>query len=86
MTYAVYAGTIVGTYFIGAIPFGFVIAKLVKGVDIREHGSKNIGGTNVGRVCGWGWFPVVIALDAAKGFFPVFFAAPFIAERFPCPH
>lgn len=83
---AIYAATILAAYFIGAIPFGFVVGKVVKGVDIREHGSKNIGGTNVGRVCGWGWFPIVIALDAAKGFLPVFFAAPYVAEKFPCDH
>ena len=64
-------------YLIGSIPFGFIVAKLVKGIDIREHGSKNIGATNVGRVCGWGWFVVVILLDGLKGFGPVWAAGRF---------
>ena len=38
-------------YLFGAIPFGFIIGR-IKGVDIRDHGSKNIGSTNVGRVLG----------------------------------
>ena len=61
-------------YGIGSIPFGWVVARLVKGIDIREHGSRNIGATNVGRVCGWGWFVVVILLDGVKGFGPAWAA------------
>ena len=38
-------------YFMGAIPFGWVIGKL-RGVDLRREGSKNIGATNAGRVMG----------------------------------
>lgn len=68
-------------YLIGSIPFGFVVAKLVKGIDIREHGSKNIGATNVGRVCGWGWFLVVILLDGLKGFVPVIGALSLLSMR-----
>lgn len=59
-------------YLIGAIPFGYLVARLVKGVDIREHGSKNIGATNVARVCGRGWGIFVFALDFAKGAAPIF--------------
>ena len=64
-------------YLIGSIPFGFLVAMFVKGIDIREHGSKNIGATNVGRVCGWAWFVVVILLDGLKGFGPVWAAGQF---------
>ncbi|HMP01437.1 MAG TPA: glycerol-3-phosphate 1-O-acyltransferase PlsY [Gemmatales bacterium] len=58
-------------YLIGSIPFGYVLVRLVRGVDIRQHGSGNIGATNVGRVLGWKWFPVVFLLDLVKGLVPV---------------
>ena len=55
-----------GSYLIGGIPFGLLIARL-KGVDIRRVGSGNIGATNVGRALGRRWGVLVLALDAAKG-------------------
>jgi len=58
-------------YLIGSIPFGFLIAKFWKGIDIREHGSKNIGFTNVWRVIGLGPGLIVLVLDVAKGTVPV---------------
>ena len=60
-------------YFAGGIPFGVILANL-KGVDIREHGSGNIGATNVTRVLGPKLGAVVLVLDAAKGAVPVWFA------------
>lgn len=65
-------------YLLGAVPFGFLVAK-GRGVDIREVGSKNIGATNVGRVLGKKFFWVVLALDAAKGFVPMFVGAHLVA-------
>ncbi|MCK9615003.1 MAG: glycerol-3-phosphate 1-O-acyltransferase PlsY [Candidatus Omnitrophica bacterium] len=62
------------TYLIGSIPFGFVIAYLVKGIDIRKFGSGNIGATNVVRVVGKKWGILVFVLDFLKGFFPLFLA------------
>jgi glycerol-3-phosphate acyltransferase PlsY len=44
--------------------------RIVRGIDIREHGSGVIGATNVLRVLGRGWFVVVLLLDAAKGYVP----------------
>ena len=44
--------SIIASFFIGAIPTGFILAKKFKGVDIRTEGSGNIGSTNVRRVLG----------------------------------
>lgn len=60
-------------YLVGSLPFGFLVAKLVKGTDIRKEGSGNIGATNVARTLGIKWGILVFLLDAVKGFFPVLF-------------
>jgi glycerol-3-phosphate acyltransferase PlsY len=60
-------------YFAGAIPFGVILARL-RGVNIREHGSGNIGATNVTRVLGPALGAIVLVLDAAKGALPVWLA------------
>jgi glycerol-3-phosphate acyltransferase PlsY len=67
------AATILGSYLLGAIPFGYVIAR-ARGVDLLSQGSKNIGATNVGRVMGLWWGVLVFALDFAKGAVPVLVA------------
>lgn len=55
-------------YVIGAIPIGYIIARL-KGVqDIRKHGSGNIGATNVSRMFGLHYFFFIFLLDASKAF------------------
>jgi len=58
-------------YLVGGIPFGFIAGKMLRGIDIREHGSKNVGATNVFRVVGKGPGLTVYLLDALKGFLPV---------------
>ncbi len=55
-------------YLIGAIPFGYLIARWARGIDIRTVGSGNIGATNVGRVLGFRFFVLVFTLDLLKGF------------------
>lgn len=60
------------SYFIGSIPFGFLIVKMVKGIDIRQVGSGNPGATNVTRVMGKPYGILVFILDMLKGFLPVF--------------
>lgn len=60
-------GYLVVGYLVGSIPFGFLVARAVRGIDIRQHGSGNIGATNVGRVLGGYWFFPVFFLDFAKG-------------------
>ena len=61
---------IVGAYLVGAIPFGWIIAR-ARGVDILRVGSGNIGATNVARMVGMGWGVLVFLLDFAKGAVPV---------------
>jgi len=58
---------VVLSYLIGSIPNSIIISKAVSGIDIRNHGSGNAGGTNVMRVLGWKYGLVVIFLDALKG-------------------
>jgi glycerol-3-phosphate acyltransferase PlsY len=60
----------VGCYLIGSIPFGFIAGRF-RGVDIRRHGSGNIGFSNVLRVLGPGVASVVLAGDVLKGVIPV---------------
>lgn len=57
-------------YLIGALPFGYILGKL-KGIDIREHGSGNIGATNVRRTLGKKYGILCFFLDFLKGFSPV---------------
>lgn len=54
-------------YLLGAIPTGFLVARSVKGIDIREHGSGNTGATNVWRVVGRNAGISVLAIDLLKG-------------------
>ena len=70
MTGIGWAISIVCAYFAGGIPFGVLIAKM-KDVNIREHGSKNIGATNVGRVLGKKLGMICFVLDVMKGALPV---------------
>ena len=58
-------------YLIGSIPTGFLIGKS-KGIDIRKHGSNNIGATNTARLLGKKYFILVMLLDGLKGFIFVF--------------
>ncbi len=58
---------IVVAYGLGSIPFGLLTGWWAKGIDIREHDSKNISATNVFRTVGKKWGILVFALDAFKG-------------------
>lgn len=66
---------IILSYLIGSIPTSLIISKTAKGIDIREHGSGNAGGTNVMRVLGWKHGVLVILLDALKGVLAVIVVA-----------
>ncbi len=63
--------TLAAAYLLGAVPFGLLIGRL-KGIDIRQHGSGNIGATNVLRVLGKPLGITTFVLDALKGFVPSF--------------
>ncbi len=58
-------------YLCGSIPFGLIVSKLVQGIDIRKHGSQNIGSTNVARTLGKKWGAIVLLLDGSKALIPV---------------
>lgn len=58
-------------YLAGSIPFGVLVTRWRTGADVRQHGSGNIGATNVARVAGKKVGILVLALDATKGALPV---------------
>lgn len=55
------------SYLIGAVPTAVIAGKLLKGIDIRKHGSGNVGGTNAWRVLGWKAGLSVLIVDVCKG-------------------
>jgi glycerol-3-phosphate acyltransferase PlsY len=65
---------IILAYLLGAIPFGVIVGKLWKGIDITKVGSGNIGATNTYRVLGPGPGATVFVLDIVKGYLPVHLA------------
>ncbi len=66
------AGAILVSYLLGSIPAAYIAGK-AKGVDLRKHGSGNLGATNVIRVLGTKIGLAVFAFDMAKGALPVYF-------------
>lgn len=58
-------------YLIGSIPVAYIFGRMLKGLDIREHGSGNMGATNAFRVLGKGPGMMVLILDIIKGIVPV---------------
>lgn len=58
-------------YLLGSIPFAYLAGKLTRGIDLRQHGSGNLGATNVYRTLGAKIAAVVLALDTLKGALPV---------------
>jgi glycerol-3-phosphate acyltransferase PlsY len=62
---------LLAAYLLGSIPFSLIIGKRVKGIDLREHGSGNLGATNVYRNLGAWWGGLCLVLDMAKGLLAV---------------
>jgi glycerol-3-phosphate acyltransferase PlsY len=75
-----FLGIVILGYLIGSIPVGFILCKLIRGIDIREHGSGNIGMTNVMRTIGVKAGILVFFADVAKGAVAVALAWPIFSS------
>jgi acyl phosphate:glycerol-3-phosphate acyltransferase len=64
------------SYLLGAIPTSYLAGRVFRGIDLREHGSKNLGATNVYRIMGWRFAIPVGIFDVAKGAVPVLILGP----------
>ena len=60
-------------YLLGSIPAAYIAGRVGKGIDLRQHGSGNLGATNVYRLMGWKVAAAVLLVDGAKGALPVLF-------------
>lgn len=65
---------VVVSYFLGSIPFGYLLVRMFRGIDVRGTGSGNIGATNVARTGSKGLAIATLVLDALKGYAAVSFA------------
>ncbi len=72
-----YAALVVLSYLIGAIPFGLVVGKFSRNIDLRDFGSGNIGAANALRTLGWKASALVFVLDIAKAVVAVLLARVF---------
>jgi glycerol-3-phosphate acyltransferase PlsY len=63
-------------YLLGATPTSYIAGRLGRGIDLRQHGSHNLGATNVYRVLGWRYAIPVGLIDVAKGVIPVAILGP----------
>jgi acyl phosphate:glycerol-3-phosphate acyltransferase len=61
---------LVVAYALGSVPTSYLVARWVRGIDLREHGSGNLGATNAFRVLGWRAAVPVMLVDVAKGWVP----------------
>ena len=82
MSYLILALCMVFAFFLGAVPFGLVIAKTFKGIDPRKAGSGNIGSTNVARLCGMSCGLLTLFCDIMKGVLPVLIAVYVLPSQF----
>jgi glycerol-3-phosphate acyltransferase PlsY len=71
---------ILSSYLIGSIPFGYLVGKYLKGIDIRKYGSGNIGVANAFRVMGKKYALLVLIGDCIKGYLAVMLSKLFFAE------
>lgn len=71
---------LLASYLVGAIPTSYIAGRLFRGIDLREHGSKNLGATNVYRTLGWRYAIPVGLFDIAKGAVPVLVFAPRVSD------
>ena len=71
---------LLASYLLGAIPTSHLVSRLFAKIDLREHGSGNLGATNLYRVLGWRYAIPVALCDIAKGAIPVLVFAPRVAD------
>jgi glycerol-3-phosphate acyltransferase PlsY len=71
------------SYLIGSVPTAYIFGRVIKGIDIRNHGSGNVGATNALRVLGKGSGLAVLALDMFKGVLAAAFVADWVLARAP---
>jgi acyl phosphate:glycerol-3-phosphate acyltransferase len=71
---------LLASYFVGAIPTSYLLSRLFAGIDLRKHGSGNLGATNLYRVLGWKYAIPAAAIDIAKGAIPVLVFAPQVSN------
>jgi glycerol-3-phosphate acyltransferase PlsY len=69
-----------GAYLVGSVPTAYLFTRRLKGLDIREHGSGNVGATNASRVLGKKWGLVIFAIDFLKGCLPALAVTVFLGE------
>ena len=62
---------VIASYFVGAIPTSYIAGRVTRGIDLRQHGSGNLGATNAYRVLGWRAALPIFLVDILKGFLPV---------------
>jgi glycerol-3-phosphate acyltransferase PlsY len=70
------------SYLFGSLPIGLLVGRMVKGIDVRDYGSGNIGASNVWRIMGPLWGTAVFLCDFCKGYFPTVLTTR-IHERLP---
>lgn len=78
MTAPLAALALLASYLLGAIPTSYLVGRLARGIDLREHGSRNLGATNLFRTLGWKFAIPVALFDVAKGAVPVLVFAPMV--------
>ena len=71
---------LLASYFVGAIPTSYLLSRLFAGIDLRQHGSGNLGATNLYRVLGWKYAIPAALVDIAKGVIPVLVFAPQVSD------
>jgi glycerol-3-phosphate acyltransferase PlsY len=71
---------LLASYLLGAIPTSHLVSRLFAKIDLREHGSGNLGATNLYRVLGWRYAVPAALFDMAKGAIPVLVFAPQVSD------
>lgn len=71
---------LLASYLLGAIPTSYLVSRAFAKIDLRQHGSGNLGATNLYRVLGWKYALPVALFDIAKGAIPVLYFAPRVSS------